>query len=131
MKIQASINDREGYKDILKILKPLQPFDTLRDREMDVLAELIYWYNYYGDMPEDVKQTMVFDYKTRIEIMTKLNIPIEVLNNNISWLRKRGFIAGKTLKFKLPKLVADESTQLTFDLKIKTYVPEDMVNDNK
>lgn len=131
MNAQVVIDDRNGYKDILEILSSLPQFSSLRDREMDVLAELIYWYNYYSDMPTDVRQTMVFDYKTRVQIMTKLDITVEVLNNNISWLRKRGFVVGRELKFFLPKLVAGGTSQLVFNFKVKPYGEENMVDNNQ
>lgn len=133
MNAQVTVDERNGYKDILKLLSPLPPFNTLRDREMDVLSELIYWYNYYSELPANVRQTMVFDYNTRVQIMTKLDITVEVLNNNISWLRKRGFVSGRELKFVLPKLVSGSNSNLTFNFKVIPYgeVEENMVNNNQ
>ena len=129
MVINAVIDERNGYADLLKLLSNVPPFNTLKQREGEVLAEFIYWYNTYDDLSEDIRQTMTFDYKTKYQIMKKLDISTEQLNNYIYFLRKKGFIVGRSLKVKLPNLSKISDVAIDFKLKIKPY-ETDMVNDN-
>lgn len=129
MVINATIDYRNGYADILKLLSNVPPFNILKQRECEVLAEFIYWYNTYDDLSEDIRQTMTFDYKTKYQIMKKLDISTEQLNNYIYFLRKKGFIVGRSLKIKLPNLSKITDVAIDFKLKIKPY-EADMGNDN-
>ena len=130
MEIKAVIDDRDGYFGILSMLDCGAPFSLLNTREKQVLSELNYWYNFYIDTPEQVRQVMTFDYKTRVAIMNKLDISMEVLNNNLTSLRKKGFITGRELLMKLPKIVVGNTYTVVFNCRVKPYEEEGVVSNN-
>lgn len=116
--IPAVITPVDGYYDILKLMAYAPPYSTLRNRELEVLAELMYWYNFYGAYDKDVRNIMVFDYNTRQKIMDKLNIDVNVLNNNFTSLRKKGFVKGRELVKFLPDLRKIDVVEITFNCKV-------------
>lgn len=116
--IPAVLTVREGYYDILKLMSTAPPYNTLRNRELEVLAELMYWYNYYGQYDSEVRNIMIFDYNTRQKIMDKLDIDINILNNNFTSLRKKGLIKGRELVKCLPDLSKVGTIELTYNCKI-------------
>lgn len=130
MEIKVVIDDRDGYLDVINMLGSIPPFDSLGLREKQVLSELNYWYNFYIDTPDQVRQVMTFDYKTRVAIMTKLDISVEVLNNNLTSLRKKGFITGRELIMKLPKIIAGQPYSVVFNCKVKSYEEASLVNND-
>jgi hypothetical protein len=119
VKIPVQIDTHNGYFDILKLLSPIPPFNNLRNREMEVLAELMYWYNHYEGLEIDVRNIMTFEYSTRQHIMSKLNMAVDVLNNNLTSLRKKGFISGKKILQTLPNLSKIDKLELQFNFTIK------------
>lgn len=130
MEIKVVIDDRDGYLDVINMLGSVPPFDSLGLREKQVLSELNYWYNFYIDTPEQVRQVMTFDYKTRVAIMNKLDVSVEVLNNNLTSLRKKGFITGRELIIKLPKIVVGQAYPVVFNCRIKPYEEANLVNND-
>ena len=116
--IPAVLTVREGYYDILKLMSTAPPYNTLRNRELEVLAELMYWYNHYGQYDREVRNIMAFDYNTRQKIMDKLSLNTLSLNNNFTALRKKGFIKGRELLKCLPDLSKVGTIELTYNCKI-------------
>lgn len=119
MNIPVTINSREGYLDLLKLLSSVPPFNTLRPRETEILAELMYFGNKYGSIDKDVRDIMTFDYTTRAQIMEKYGITTAGLNNNLTSLRKKGFITDRKVNIILPNLSGLTKLQLTFDITVK------------
>lgn len=130
MNVTVNTTNRESYVDILKLIRTVPPFDKLRDAEIQVLAELVYWYNYYEGSPEEVRNTMTFDYDTRIKIVNKLGITQNAMNTYLYRLRKYGFVKNRTLMMKFPNLKNVKSLNINFKVNINGE-EEDLVNDHK
>lgn len=99
--------------DILCLMPPL---NKLNNSEKKVVAEL--WKSYYKYRGLDVKSRdrLVFDYDSKMEICTKLNISEAFLNNIFCELRKKGIMVGKTLKI-VPPIEEDNQIHFNFTLK--------------
>ncbi len=81
----------------LKVLQNLPPFNTLREKELQVLAHLLHQnllLEESGVMNEQVRQRILFDIETKTKICAALDITDAVLRNNIHALRKKGFLNG-------------------------------------
>jgi hypothetical protein len=119
MKIPVNLNKDNCYKKVLEILSDYKPLNVLKNRELDVLAELNYWFNYYEDLELSIRHKMTFDYDTKTAIMDKLGISENILNNNLSSLRKKDFIRGRTLVQILPNFIKAGKVQIMFDITIE------------
>ena len=102
MIINIHTDERSFYRKALRLLEPFPPFNRLRKRELDVLAELFY-YNEVGKSVEyNKRMDMIFSRTVRLDIIKNLDISKDNLNNNLKELRKKGFIEeGNKLTKKL------------------------------
>lgn len=94
MVIPVPCNEVNFYRAYVELLNPII---KLRNRELDVLAQLMYYYNEYRELPKDIRSKMVFDYSTKVKITKALGISMDVLNNNLSELRKKGQVVDNDL----------------------------------
>lgn len=109
MKIKLKISKDEKYLEILRMLGNIKhpgeiaPYNKLRNREMEVLAILYYFYNEkHADVPADKRNKHVFSYDSIQEIIDILNerdikVSKEVVYNIMADLRKKGFIESKNI----------------------------------
>lgn len=79
------------FREYLEIINPLV---KLTNREKDVLAELLLLNYKYKHLESDIRSKIIFDYDSRMLVASKLNMSEASLNNNISYLRKRGIISN-------------------------------------
>jgi len=83
------------FRQGLEIIRHIPPLNLLSNRELDVLAHLLYYDYLYRDIPEDLREKLVFDYEIRVIIRDSIGISEAVLNNLITSIRKKGIITGK------------------------------------
>lgn len=77
------------FRQYLELINPLL---KLRGKELDVLAELMFYNHSLKDIPEEHRWKIIFDYDTKIKIREKLNLSDASMNNNLSVLRKKRII---------------------------------------
>jgi len=91
----------------------------LNDNPLRVLAQLLYYNNYYKDYDEDIRWKMVFDYDTKMKMCTKLGMPEPHLNSYLSQLRRIGIVNGKRVT-DFYVVYPEENMRLVFDMKVDT-----------
>ena len=87
--IPIRTTENKFFRQYLELLNPLL---RLRGKELDVLAEILYHNHKLDKIPEKHRWKLIFDYDTKTEIRTKLDLSDASLNNNLSALRKKGII---------------------------------------
>jgi hypothetical protein len=99
--MEISLNGKEYKKYLitLRILSSLKepeikPFSELRNRELEVLAILMWMYNErYANIPEEDRNKLIFSYDGRIQISIMLgDISVEIVYNIMMSLRKKNII---------------------------------------
>lgn len=118
MEIKLKLSEHQKYLAILQILSNLtnpkiKPFCDLRNRELEVYAILLYFYNEkYKDIPETERNQLIFSYDARVEISTRLdNLSMDTVYNLFMDLRKKGLITKKNLT---TKYIVPSMSELTF-----------------
>lgn len=108
------------YKIALRILNPVL---KLSNMEMDVLASIMLIY--YANRGKDAKRVEknLLSYKSRVAIRSRLDISEASLNNNISYLRKKGILVKTEDGFVLSEPIRlidtkDNKFQITFNIGI-------------
>jgi hypothetical protein len=92
MEIRIPVTKENRFRRIIELLDAIPPFNKLRPREKDVLAEL-YRINYENiDVPEKGRNRIVFHKDTRNIIAGKLGVSTQDVYNLTCSLRKRGLI---------------------------------------
>jgi hypothetical protein len=97
MKINIKTNKKLFFRQALEIVKHIPPYNSLRPRELDVLAQFLYYDNEFKDLAEDVRGKILFDYDTKQSMRDFIGINEAVFNTTVSTLKSKGFILGKTL----------------------------------
>lgn len=90
------------FHQLIEILKVFPPFDKLRKRQREVFAEILYEFYLVRSENDQVKERLVFDYKTKENIATRLNITKGNLYNIYKELRQLNLLTkdGINPKFK-------------------------------
>jgi hypothetical protein len=92
MRLDINTTQKRVFRQILEIIRSIPPLNTLRNRELDVLAILMY-YNYkYRDVAENIRWRIINDTSTRKEMQQEINMTEDIFNNNISLVRRAGII---------------------------------------
>lgn len=111
MIIPITCREKEFYRYYTELLNPIM---ELRKRALDVLAELMYHYQELSSYPEDIKWKLLFDYDTKKKIAEELDISMDVLNNNLTELRKKNIIIDGKLVKACRIQPKDDKYELTF-----------------
>lgn len=114
LKIPANLGNK--FFILLSILKFIPPYSRLANREREVLAELYYYNNALSYIEEDKRMKLIFDYDTRTEIATKLNISSDSVYNIVSSLKRKGLVEHRNL---VSKYIIHDVDSLIFDFKKK------------
>lgn len=96
-------NPEKYFHQVVEILKIFPPFNQLRKRQREAFAEILYQFHIYRNEGEDVRERLVFDYKTKEEIAIRLGISKGNLYNIYKELRQLNLLTkdGINKKFKI------------------------------
>jgi hypothetical protein len=112
--IPIKCNDRNFYRYYVELLNPII---KLRKKELDVLANLLYYDNKYKDLEDKIRYKIIFDQDTKLEIREALNLSEASLNNNLSELRKKKIIVNNQIS-KGYRVYPGEDNKLVFNFVI-------------
>lgn len=122
MIIPIQTNKRIYFRQALELLKPIPPINTLANKELDVLAEFVYYNDKYKDIKEDLRAKIIFDYDTKLAMREYLNIGEAPFNNILTSLRKkniltkRGIVSNYGLNLNTPDITFKFNIDETGDI---------------
>jgi hypothetical protein len=102
------------FQQLIEILRVFPPFNTLRKRQREVFAEILFQYHKFNNENEDVTKRLVFDYRTKEEIAIKLRISKGNLYNIYKELRQHKLLIKDEIN---PKFMYKylQHTEITFE----------------
>lgn len=110
-KVPIKTDSKKFYRQYLELMNP---FVKLRGKELDVLAQLLYYNNKLKSIDEKHRWVVIFDYDNKQAIREELGLSEASLNNNLSALRKKGMIKNnKVIKGLL--IYPNKNSKLTFN----------------
>jgi len=114
--IPIATTENKFFRQYLELINPIL---RLRGKELDVLAELLY-YNYkFKDIAKEHRWKLIFDYDTKTKIRTKLELSDASMNNNLSALRKKNVIEANKVK-QAYLVYPDNKFSLKFQFNVKS-----------
>ena len=116
------------FRQRLELLKIFNPYNKLRDRELDVLAAIQKEYYLNKDLELHQIHPIVFSYDTMLKIRENLKISEAVLNNNKMNLRKAGFMTNRQL---FNKYLADPDKLNDCQMDFQFFIAEPVVVSNE
>lgn len=105
------------YRQYLEAAKVFPPFNELRPKELDVLAELYLYNDKYQNVELTDRWKLIMHYDTKMQIKDKLGLSDANFNNILSSLKKRKLLIEK----KIPNnyLFTIEGKEFDFTIKFK------------
>ena len=119
MRLNINTTSNKVYRQIVEVMRSIPPLDSLRKRDLDVLAVLMY-YNYkYKTVEETLRWRIINSSTTRREMEKDINMTEDTFNNNMSHIRKAGLLDkdNKIPKF-LQILVSENKYEVVFNFNI-------------
>lgn len=114
--IPIATTENKFFRQYLELINPIL---RLRGKELDVLAELLY-YNYkFKNIAKEHRWKLIFDYDTKTKIRTKLELSDASMNNNLSALRKKNVIEANKVK-QAYLVYPDNKFSLKFQFNVKS-----------
>lgn len=100
----------------------LQPFLKLRNKELELVAKLLY-HRYLISLEvknKEMLDDLLFSNKMKKQILSELDIPEYAYNNILTHLRKKNIIKDKTINKKIIPVVNDnfKNFKLVYNLDI-------------
>jgi len=120
MRLNINTVSSKIYRQIVEVMRSIPPLDTLRNRDLDVLAVLMY-YNYkYKTVEETLRWRIINSSTTRREMEKDINMTEDTFNNNMSHIRKAGLLDkdNKIPNF-LQVLLSGDKYEVVFNFNIK------------
>lgn len=101
----------------------LQPFLKLRNKEIELLAKLLY-HRYLISLEvknKEMLDELLFSNKVKKQIMKELNLPEHGYNNLLSSLRKKKIITDKSINKQIIPVITEPFTnfKLVYNIDIK------------
>lgn len=97
MNIKIPTTHRQYFRQALEIMKSIPPLNSLRNKELDVLGQLLYFNHVYGDLEPAIRGKVIFDYDTKIDMMEYIGMDEASFNNNLTSLRKNKILKGRSI----------------------------------
>ena len=126
MKIIKIPTSKEKY--FLQYLALLYPIHKLRDKEMEVLSQLMLYNDKYKNLDDDVRNKILFNADTKMRIRQKLKMSDGSFNNNMVALSKKGIIKDNILLKAWNIFLDDQPMDLVF--KFIIHKEDENVTDN-
>lgn len=130
MKFIINTTPDKYFRQLLELLRPFAPFNQMRDRELDVFAEILYHDYLHLDKNKDARERIVFGYETKQEIADKLGISKGNLYNIYKELRKRKLLKKESIPEKVRLSDPNKIKELIFVLNISSSQDGDSKQDN-
>jgi hypothetical protein len=119
MRLDVNTTHKKVFRQIVEVIRSIPPLDLLRNRELDVLAILMYYNFKYKNVEENIRWRVINDTSTKREMQKEIDMSEDIFNNNISLVRKAGLIDKEG---KIPKsLMIDvgDRYEVKFNFKIQ------------
>lgn len=101
----------------------LQPFLKLRNKELELLAKLLY-HRYLISLEvknKEMLDELLFSPKIKKSIMAELKMPEHAYNNLLSCLRKKNIVIDKTINRQIIPMISEpfENFKLLYNIDVK------------
>ena len=111
MKIRIKTQESTYFLKLMLILHNIPPFNKLKPQELELYAHLLKVNHKYRNIPFKERNTLIFNYDTKVVIANDMGIKVSGVHNLLSVLRKYKIINSNNL---VPKLIISKVPELTF-----------------
>jgi len=112
--LKLKTSEKAFFRQYVQLLNPII---KIRDKELDVLAELLYHNNRLKDIEMKNRWKLVLDYDNKKEMAINVGTSQASFGNNLTYLRKKGIIVDNQVVSNL-LVYPDSSFNLVFKFNI-------------
>jgi hypothetical protein len=118
MRLDVHTTQKKVFRQVLEVIRSIPPLDVLRNRELDLLAILMYYNFKFRNVEEDIRWRIINDPSTKKEMQEEIHMSEDIFNNNMSLVRKAGLIDKQGKIPKSLQIMVDKSYEIRFNFKI-------------
>ena len=122
MKLTITTDDRKFFRQILEVLSSFPPLDKLRNKELDLLAGVMYYNYLYRNLDDEIRWRVINNRSTKKELREFLDMGEDVYNNNMSIIRKTGLIDGAGRLATMLQIIPGDKYKIEFNFNIEKDV---------
>lgn len=134
MLIDIGSDPRRIHRQILEFLrKPLLP--GLKDKELDVLSQLMFYHNKYKHYPEEDRVRLIMHKDNKREMREYLGITKPTFDNYVSDLRRKNVLLGDRINaryiIEIPEGSSEFHLSFRFNMKDNTQGTQNNSTDER
>jgi len=115
MELRVPVNSNTKWIIIMQILDCVQPFKSLRPRELETLAKLLQLTHELKNLTKEQRGLVIFHHTTKEKIAEEFGITIDNFYNILLSLRKKDLIDDYGVVDKIAKpFMEQDITEITF-----------------
>ena len=115
MIVQIKSTEKEFFRQYLELLRTVSPLNNLRNRELDLLGEIMYQrYKYKALAIDGALDQFIFSVSMRRKMRDNINMTEATYNNNLSIIKKHGIISNEFKLMKALDLDPGKEFNITF-----------------
>jgi len=119
MKIPVTSTPEKFYKQLVKLMSSFAPIKSLRPREHDLLAEILFQNYKYRSLTENDRSNLIFSKDIRKEIQSRLNISEGTFNVYLNRFRELKVLSkDNKLPVFLSRIIPKDEFEFTVIFKI-------------
>lgn len=117
--ISINTKDSKFYRQYLEVISSIRPISQLTNRERDVLSELLKMNNKLKGISEVNKSKIIFDYDSKMEMISNLgDMSYYSFNNALAKLKKVGLVSRDNKLKESVLIYPDKEESITFKFNI-------------
>jgi hypothetical protein len=119
MNININTTSEVFFRQLVELLSSFSPVKGLRNKELNVLAEVMKQNYLNKNLKEHIRRNFVFSQETKQLMSENLNISRDALNTNLSVLKRKKIMTGDKILIKPLQIYPDKEFTFTITFKLK------------
>jgi len=120
MRLNVNTTQKKVYRQIVEVIRSIPPLDMLRNRDLEVLAILMYYnFKYREVKDETIRWRIINSPSTKKEMEESISMSDDIFNNNMSHIRKAGLLDKDNKIPSFLQVIITDKYEVKFNFNIK------------
>jgi hypothetical protein len=119
MRLNINTTQKKVYRQIVEVMRSIPPLDMLRNRDLEVLAILMYYNFKYRTVEETIRWRIINSSSTKKEMQDAISMSEDIFNNNMSHIRKAGLLDKDNKLPSFLQIIISDKYEVKFNFNIQ------------
>jgi len=119
MRLNINTTQKKVYRQIVEVMRSIPPLDMLRNRDLEVLAILMYYNFKYRTVEETIRWRIINSSSTKKEMQDAISMSEDIFNNNMSHIRKAGLLDKDNKQPSFLQIIISDKYEVKFNFNIQ------------